>query len=177
MSLWWLFTFLILERMLELLISAKNKYSAFRSGGQEFYRESYSMMVGLQVLFFIALILESFPWQIPLDMLTWIGLTMIVLCQLLRYWCVMTLGSRWNTRIILIPNSSVIRTGPYRFMRHPNYLVVTLEFAIIPLVARAPFTLFVFSVANLLVLQQRITLEEQALREFTDYDQHFPTRR
>lgn len=176
MSLWWIFILLITERLFELYLSAKHKREVLANGGREFFPESYRIMVGLQVLFFVALIAESYPWHVPLDMLTWFGLTMTALLQILRYWCVISLGEKWNTRIILIPGSKAVMRGPYRFMRHPNYLAVTLEFAVIPLLARAPLSLLIFSLANLLVLRQRITLEERALREFTDYDEHFPQK-
>jgi methyltransferase len=87
----------------------------------------------------------------------------------LRYWCILTLGVFWNTRILVLPGAAAVRRGPYRFLRHPNYLVVTLEFALLPLLMRAPFTLVVFSLANLAVLRRRIRFEEQALREETDW--------
>lgn len=177
MSLWWVFTLLIAERLFELFLSARNKRALLALGGREFHPETYRTMVTLHVLFFIALVAESYPWQIPLDALTWFALSMIVLLQALRYWCVVSLGSHWNTRIILVPDSVVAPRGPYRFLRHPNYLAVTLEFAIIPLLARAPATLLIFSLANLVVLRQRIFLEEQALRKHTDYGKYFPAAR
>lgn len=176
MSLWWFFTFLIAERLFELQISASHKRAALDRGGREFFPDSYRTMVGFHVLFFVALIVESYPWQVPLDTLTWFGLAMAILLQAVRYWCIVSLGKNWNTRIVLIPDAKVIIRGPYRFMRHPNYLVVTLEFIVIPLLARAPFTLLIFSLVNLLVLRQRISLEEQALREHTDYNKHFPKK-
>ena len=83
------------------------------------------------------------------------------------------LGPYWNTRLIVVPGSVPRRRGPYRFMRHPNYLVVTLEFIIIPVLVRAPISMLIFSVANLILLRQRITLEEEVLRRETEYDQVF----
>jgi methyltransferase len=110
---------------------------------------------------------------VPLDSLTLFCLIFLIFLQGLRYWCIVSLGEYWNTRIILVPDAETRRRGPYRFLRHPNYLAVTLEFAVIPLLMRAPLTLVVFSLANLVVLRQRIRLEEEALREFTDYGERF----
>lgn len=177
MSLWWIFILLICERFVELSIAARNRKVMLARGGREFYPESYRTIVGMHVLFFLALIGESYPWRVELDALTWFCLAMVLLLQGLRYWCIASLGHYWNTRIILVPDSVIPPRGPYRLTRHPNYLAVTLEFAVIPLLARAPFTLLVFSMANLFILRQRISLEEQALREHTDYDRHFPTRK
>lgn len=170
MSLWWIFSVLIAERFLELRIAEKNRKILLDSGGREFFAETYPTMVGMHVLFFVALIVESHPWQIPLNALTWFSLAMFVLLQALRYWCIASLGNNWNTRIILVPNGEVCTCGPYRYLRHPNYLAVVLEFAIIPLLARAPLTLVVFSLVNLLILRQRITLEELVLKKYTDYE-------
>ena len=176
MSLWWVFAFLLVERLFELRVAAKNRRILLLRGGQEFFPESYRIIVWMHLLFLVCLILESYPWLVPVDGLTLFCLSGVLLLQLVRYWCVYSLKEFWNTRIILVPGARVIRCGPYRFMRHPNYLVVTLEFAILPLLARAPLTLLVFSVANLFVLRRRIILEEQALREHTDYNQQFVPR-
>lgn len=173
MSLWWVFVLLFVERLFELRLAAKNRQILLLRGGQEFFPESYRTIVQMHLLFLACLILESYPWLVPVDGLTLFCLVGFLLLQLARYWCVCSLKEYWNTRIILVPGAKVIRRGPYRFMRHPNYLVVTLEFAILPLLARAPVTLLVFSIANLVVLRRRIILEEQALREHTDYSQQF----
>lgn len=174
MSLWWLFGLLIAERLFELRLAAKNRRILLTRGGQEFFPESYRIIVRMHLIFLVCLILESFPWTVPLDALTLFGVGGVLLLQLMRYWCIYSLKEYWNTRIILVPGAKVSRRGPYRFIRHPNYIVVTLEFALLPLLARAPLTLLVFSIANLFVLRQRIRLEERALREHTDYNQQFP---
>ena len=173
MSLLWVFSLLIVERLFELRLAAKNRRILFQRGGREFFPESYRMIFCMHLLFMVCLIVESYPWFIALDTLTLACLAAVLLLQLVRYWCVLSLKEYWNTRIILVPGDKVVRRGPYQFFRHPNYLVVTLEFFILPLLARAPLTLVIFSIANLFVLRQRITLEEKALREHTDYDQHF----
>ena len=173
MSLWWIFGFYFGERLFELLIAGRNRRRMEARGGREFHPESYRTIVLLHTLFFASLLAESFPWRAPLDSLTLFCLIFLILLQGLRYWCIVSLGDYWNTRIILVPGAEARRRGPYRFLRHPNYLVVTLEFAVIPLLMRAPLTLVVFSLANLVVLRQRIRLEEEALREFTDYGERF----
>jgi methyltransferase len=173
MSLWWVFSLLVVERLFELRVAAKNRRILFQRGGQEFFPESYRVIFLMHLSFMICLIVESYPWFIAFDTLTLACLAAVLLLQLVRYWCVFSLKEYWNTRIILVPGDKVVRRGPYRFLRHPNYLVVTLEFFILPLLARAPLTLVIFSIANLFILRQRITLEEKALREHTDYNQHF----
>jgi len=84
-----------------------------------------------------------------------------------------SLGPYWNTRIILIPQGKVKRQGPYLILRHPNYLVVNLEFILLPLLMRAPVTLVLFFIANQFILGLRIKLEESALAKFTDYKEIF----
>ena len=164
MNFLWIFLLLILQRLAELALAARNRKRALARGGIECHPESYKKFVWLHSLFLASLLFESYPWQLPLDHLTWFCLVLFGLLQLLRYWCISSLGEQWNTRIIVIPGVPLSRRGLYRWFRHPNYLVVTLELAVIPLLARAPVTLLIFSLANLVLLRQRIRLEEEALR-------------
>lgn len=175
MSLLWIFAFLISERLFELAVSRRNRLRLQARGGQEFHRESFKNMAMLHTLFLAGLFWESYPWRIPLDALTWSTLGLLIGLQLVRYWCMASLGEYWNTRIVLVPGGEVRRRGPYRLLRHPNYLVVALEFALIPLLMRAPVCLVVFSLVNIFVLRQRIRLEESALRQWTDYSERFPS--
>lgn len=170
MSLWWIFGFFLAERGVELALARRNRRIVFGRGGKELHPESYPPLAALHFLFFASLIAESHPWRIPLDPLTVFCLGGIALTQGLRYWCVATLGVFWNTRIIVLPGASAVRRGPYRFFRHSNYFAVVLELALLPLLARAPVTLFLFSFLNLLILRRRIALEEEALRVYTDYE-------
>lgn len=174
MLLLWLFAYLIVERLFELYLSRRHCSALAAKGGREFYPETFPRMVALHILFLLALLGESYPWHVPFDLKTVILLALFILLQLGRYWCILTLGENWNTRIVLVPGGTVKRSGPYRFFPHPNYLVVTLEFIVLPLLVHAPYTLLLFFPANLLVVRQRIRLEEQALREFTDYSDRFP---
>jgi methyltransferase len=169
MSLWWVLVFFFAERLFELWLAAHNRRILLARGGREFFPETFKELVLLHTLFFAALLGESYPWQVPLDSLTLFCLATLVVLMGLRYWCILTLGVFWNTRILVLPGTAAVRRGPYRFLKHPNYLVVTLEFALLPLLMRAPLTLVVFSLANLAILRRRIRFEEQALREETDW--------
>lgn len=165
MSSWWIIGFLIAERLFEMVVARRNRLRMLARGGREYFAGSYRQIVILHVAFFAALILESRPWRIPVDALTIFGLFTLAVTMALRYWCVIALGDHWNTRIIVVPGKEPIRKGPYRLMRHPNYVAVALEFVAVPLLLRAPLTLVVFTILNLGVLRRRITLEEQALGE------------
>ena len=173
MSFAWILAFLFLQRMAELALCRRNRRALFARGGREFHPETYPVMVALHTCFFLSLAWESYPWRIPLDTRTTVCLAGLVAVTALRYASIATLGGRWTTRIVAVPGSKVVRSGPYRFIRHPNYLVIVLEFLLFPLLLRAPFTLVAFSLANLPVLRQRIRLEEKALRETTDYGEPF----
>lgn len=174
MTLLWLFLYLVLERLFELWLSRRNCRLLEARGGREFYSETFPRMVSLHSLFLVALLAESYPWRFSPGYLGSALLAVFLLLQLIRYWCIISLGENWNTRIVLVPGGSVKRSGPYRLLAHPNYLVVSLEFLLLPLLLQAPVTLAVFFPANLLILRQRIRLEEQSLREYTDYNRRFP---
>lgn len=176
MSLLWIFAFLIAERFFELGFSRRNFLRLQARGGREFHRPTFKTIAALHTLFLASLLVVTYPWRIPLDLLTWSTLAALVLLQGIRYWCMASLGEYWNARIVLVPGGKTVRRGPYRFMRHPNYLVVVLEFALIPLLMRAPWPLYLFFFVNLVILRQRIRLEEEALRSMTDYAQRFPVK-
>jgi methyltransferase len=176
MSLLWVFAYLVMERFFELHLSRRHCRVLASRGGREFYPETFPRMVALHTLFLLALLGESYPWRITSGPVTVALLTLFVFLQGARYWCIASLGEYWNTRIVLVPGGRVTKTGPYRFFPHPNYLVVTLEFIVLPLLMHAPYTLALFFPLNLLVVRQRICLEERALREFTDYNEQFPLR-
>ncbi|HEX9191040.1 MAG TPA: isoprenylcysteine carboxylmethyltransferase family protein [Candidatus Deferrimicrobiaceae bacterium] len=172
-SMAWVVPALIAQRLLELRLSARNRRRLLSRGGREARPETYRTMVALHALFLVSLALESFPWRVPMDIRTAGCLASLAGVTFLRYWAIFSLGEYWNTRVIVVPGARVVRTGPYRFLRHPNYLVIVLEFLILPLLMRAPATLVIFSLANLAVLRQRIRTEEEALRRDTDYADRF----
>lgn len=169
MSVAWVVPLVVLQRALELVLCRRNRLSMMSRGGEEFHPRSYPVMAALHASFLASLAWEAYPWRVPLDALTVICLAALAAVTVLRYVGIATLGERWTTRIVVVPGDRIVRTGPYRFLRHPNYLVIVLEFILLPLLLRAPFTLVMFSLANLLVLRQRIRLEEGVLRELTDF--------
>ena len=176
MALAWIFLVLLSERLFELTLAHRHTRALLARGGREFYPETFPPIVALHSCFLIALALESYPWYVPRDALTLCTLGLLVLLQGGRYWCIASLGEQWNTRILLVPDAPVQRRGPYRWLRHPNYLIVTLEFLLLPLLLRAPLTFLLFFPVNLYLLRQRIRLEEAALRQFSDYSARFPPR-
>jgi methyltransferase len=169
----WVTPALVVQRLLELRLSSRNRRALLARGGREVRPETYRTMVALHALFLLSLGLESYPWRVPADFRTAGSIAALAAVTVLRYWAIASLGEYWNTRIVVVPGARIVRTGPYRYLRHPNYLVIVLEFLILPLLMRAPVTLVVFSLANLLVLRQRIRIEEEALRGATDYGARF----
>lgn len=174
MPILWLLILLAVQRLLEVALSRRNRSRLLAAGGREFYPETFARMAALHGAFLLALTIESYPWRLPANGPTILGLAAFFLLEGMRLWCIASLGHSWNTRIVLVPGGATIRRGPYRWLRHPNYLVVALEFVLLPLLLRAWWTLALFPLLNLLVLRQRIRLEEAALREFTDYAEQFP---
>lgn len=150
--------------MVELVISNRNVARAVEMGGVETGRRHYRWMVVLHTLFFFACALEVVALDRPFSVaLGSAALFAALLAQALRYWSVAALGGRWNTRIVVLPSEPFVTRGPYRYMRHPNYLAVVVEMAAVPLIHGAWLTALVFSVANALVLFVRIKAEEAAL--------------
>jgi methyltransferase len=153
-----------LERMFELALSRRNAAWAFSQGGVEKGREHFLAMKLLHAGFFTACGLEVVLLDRPF--LPWLGVPMLALAlaaQALRYWAIASLGKRWNVRVITIPGMPLSTAGPYRFMRHPNYLAVVLEGIAIPLIHTAFLTAIAFSLLNAWMLRTRIRCEERAL--------------
>lgn len=156
-----------LERLAELVISRRNAAWAFARGGVEYGQRHFPWMVllhtGLLLAAFLEVVLADRPF------LPWLGYPVLVLalaCQGLRYWCIATLGRQWNTRVIVVPGMALVRRGPYRWLNHPNYVVVVAEGIALPLVHSAWLTALVFTVLNaVLLLRFRLPVENRALAE------------
>ena len=155
------------ERIAEMIISTRNAKWAFARGGVEYGTSHFPWMVALHVGFIVACFVEVVVADRPF--IPWLGWTMfalVVLSQVLRYWCIATLGPQWNTRVIVVPGMSLVSRGPYRWLSHPNYVVVVLEGIALPLVHTAWITAIAFTVLNaVLLLGFRIPVENRALAE------------
>jgi methyltransferase len=153
------------ERLAELVVSARNARWSFDRGGVESGRGHFPPMVALHAGLLLACVLEVAVADRPL--LPWLALPALVLTlasQALRWWCIGTLGPRWNTRVIVVPGLPLVASGPYRWIRHPNYVAVVVEGIALPLVHTAWVTALAFTVLNaVLLLRFRIPAEERAL--------------
>jgi len=163
-----LFTVLIgavaLERVAELVVARRNAQWAFARGGREVGFGHYPVMVVLHTALLVGALAEV--WLADRPFVPALGWTMLALAlgsQVLRWWCIATLGPRWNTRVIVVPGMPLVTSGPYRLLRHPNYVAVVVEGFALPLVHSAWTTALVFTVANAALLRVRIRTENQAL--------------
>jgi methyltransferase len=153
-----------LERLAELVVATRNARWAFAHGGVESGRGHYPVMAAMHTAFLVACIAEVAVADRPfLPWLGWPMLALVVASQALRWWCVATLGHQWNTRVIVVPGLPLVSAGPYRWLRHPNYVAVVVEVVALPLVHTAWVTALVFTLANAAVLAVRIPVEERAL--------------
>ena len=153
-----------LERVAELVVSKRNAAWSMAHGGRETGRGHYPVMVVLHTGFLVAMLVEA--WVVRPDVpaaLAWSMLALVVAAQALRWWCIATLGRRWNTRVIVVPGLPPVTGGPYRFLPHPNYVAVVVEGVALPMVHLAWITAVVFTVANAVLLSVRIRVEDAAL--------------
>jgi methyltransferase len=154
-----------LERLAELGVSTRNAAWSFEHGGVESGRGHYPVMVALHSGLLVAMLVEAWvrrPDVAPL--LAWSMLALVLASQALRWWCIATLGRRWNTRVIIVPGLAPVASGPYRLLPHPNYVAVVVEGVALPLVHAAWLTALVFTLANAALLVVRIRVEDAALR-------------
>ena len=163
-----LFTALVLavgvERLVELAVSKRHATWAFSRGGKEFGRGHFPAMVALHTALLFGALAEVWMLDRPFrPILGWVALAVVIASQTLRWWCIATLGPQWNTRVIVVPGLPLVSRGPYRLLRHPNYVAVVLEGAALPLVHSAWATAVVFTVLNAALLARRIQVEERAL--------------
>lgn len=155
------------ERVAELVVSARHIASARLRGAVERGFGHYPPMVALHAGLLVGAVAEVMLADRPFH--GWLGWPMLVLvlcAQGLRWWCIRTLGPQWNTRVVVVPGVPlVVGRGPYRWLRHPNYLAVVVEGAALPLVHSAWVTALVFTAADAVLLRTRIQCENAALRD------------
>lgn len=153
------------ERFVELGVSVRNARWAFARGGRESGRGHFPPMVALHTALIVACALEPLLAGRPFIAALAVPAAVVALgSQGLRWWCIRTLGTRWNTRIVVVPGLPLVRRGPYRFLPHPNYVAVVAEGVALPLVGSGWITALAFTVLNaVLLLGFRIPAEERAL--------------
>jgi len=159
----------IIQRVVEMWVAKKNEIWIKKQGGMEAGRIHYKMMVLIHGCFFLSLLTEVYGLKRPMISNWWIFLVLFVLTQMGRIWVITSLGKFWNTKILVLPNAKIIQKGPYRWFKHPNYIIVTLELFIIPFMFQAYYTLIAFFIFNQLILAVRIPAEEKMLGLYTNY--------
>jgi methyltransferase len=154
-----------LQRLVELLLSRRNERLLRARGAVETGREHYPLIVALHVLWLLSTLVEGLLRRPELPALWPIPLALFLLVQPLRYWAIFSLGEHWNTRILVVPGAALVRRGPYRYFKHPNYVVVFVEILTFPLIFGAWITALVFSILNAALFYVRIREENRALAE------------
>lgn len=160
---------LVVQRLAELVLARRNHRALLARGAIEVGERHYKAFVTLHAGWLLALLVTIDPRtsvSIP-------GLFVFGLLQCGRLWVIATLGTRWTTRVMVLPGATRIRSGPYRFVDHPNYLIVCGEVAVVPLMFGAWALAAVASALNLLLLRKRLVVENQALAKA--YDQPRPS--
>ncbi|MDZ7883072.1 MAG: isoprenylcysteine carboxyl methyltransferase family protein [Mycobacterium sp.] len=162
---YYLFIVLIgLERLVELAVSRRNANWSFARGGREFGQGHYPVMVAMHSALLLSCMAEvAFAHRPFIPALGWPMVAVVAASTVVRWWCVATLGKHWNPRLIIVPGAELVRSGPYRWIHHPNYTAVAAEVVALPLVHSAWLTAIVFTIANAAVLRVRIRAENLAL--------------
>ena len=157
----WLLLYIVVQRLGELVHASRNTRRLLSEGGVEHGADHYHYFIFLHSAWIaiIALLVEPQHIVHPAMLALFVG------TQLLRLWTLVSIGRWWTTRIISAPHFDRVRRGPYQYISHPNYLVVVLEIAIIPLMLGLPYVALLFSILNALLLRHRIRVENKVLDE------------
>lgn len=162
MMAWILLAYVAIERLAELPLARRNTIALLAAGAHEVGAAHYPVLVGVHVLWLASLAAWVAHFQPPLH-LGWAAL--YVALQPLRFWVIATLGRYWTTRIVTVPNAPLVKRGPYRFLKHPNYVVVVAEIAILPLALGAWPLAVLFSALNAAALTVRLRVENASLAQ------------
>ena len=153
-----------LERIAELVVSKRNAAWSFARGGVETGRGHYPPMVVLHTGLLAGCLIEPLVTHRGFSpALGWPMIALELAAQALRWWCITTLGPRWNTRVIVVPDLPLVDKGPYKYLRHPNYVAVVVEGAALPLAGSAWITAITFTCLNAVLLTVRLRCEVRAL--------------
>lgn len=165
--LWIILIFIICQRLIELLIAKSNEQWMKKRGGVEVGEDHHKWFVIVHILFFISIISESFIINKQTVHINYMLLFIFIITQVARFWCIYSLGRFWNTKIIVLPGTSLIQKGPYKYIKHPNYIIVGIELIVIPLLFGAYLTAVIFPILHILLLRIRIPIENKALLEWS----------
>jgi len=152
-------SFFILQRISELVIARRNEKWLLSQGAIQYGREHYPFMITLHTLFIGAIIGEYMLRHQPA--IDWLFLVIYLSVLSFKFWALSSLGKYWNTKIYRIPGVYPVKKGPYKFLKHPNYMEVVCEVAIIPLVFHLYYTAIIFSILNAIMLWVRISVENK----------------
>lgn len=152
-------TLVTLQRLSELVIAKRNTAGLMARGATEHGASHYPVMVLLHASWLAGL--WWFGWNATI---IWPLMICYIALQFIRVWILATLGKRWTTRILTVPNETLVARGPYRFMRHPNYALVLLEVPLLPLAFGLTWFALLYGLLNIAMLAWRINIEEAALR-------------
>lgn len=156
---------MIVQRIWELRIAKRNERTMRGRGAVEVDAEHYPTIVALHTLWFIGMIVEIVVLSRGINPSWYLLLAIVLVAQLVRYWAIRSLGVYWNTRILVLPKAKLVTRGPYRYLKHPNYIAVIIELLLFPLIFNAWLTAITASLINAFILRSRIKAEERALRE------------
>ena len=152
--------FVTLQRLGELVLARRNTARLLAAGGHEVGAAHYPIIVAFHAAWLLGL-----WWLAPSENVNWIFIGIFAVLQALRIWVIATLGARWTTRIIRVPNETLVARGPFRFLNHPNYAVVALEIFVLPLAFDLVAFAIVSGLINICILAWRISAENTALAE------------
>lgn len=152
---------MVVQRVAELVLAKRNTRRLMARGAHEEGARHYPLFIALHTAWLASVFLLVSPGS----KILWPLLAALAALQLARLWVIVSLGPYWTTRVITLPGAPLVRRGPYRFMKHPNYAVVVLEIALLPLAFGAWGIAAVFSALNAVLLLYRISVEERAIRD------------
>ncbi len=150
--------YITMQRLAELWWARQNEARLLSAGGTEHGRSHLALIVPVHVAWLIGLWILAYDRAVAPAYLA-----LFIVLQVARFWILHTLGRRWTVRVIVVPGERLVARGPYRFLRHPNYVVVVAEIAVVPLALGLPIYALVFSMLNAAVLAIRIPVENAAL--------------
>ena len=155
---------IIVERIFELAVSQRHAGASLAQGGIEYGQGHFPVMVVLHVGLILGCIVEPIVTRAPFSpALAYPMIVVVIMANVLRWWCIATLGPRWSARVIVIPGRPLVRDGPYRWFAHPNYVAVVAEGAALPLAGSAWITALTFTALNAWLLTVRLRCETRAL--------------